>query len=218
MNKELVLLNISEGIEDPSFQRFYGFFYGWGTLIILYSIYIFLLILPRHFLDSSIPRNILTWMPKFLYESNKFKEKFPQSDVNFYFSTMLIIYSIILVISIVAAAKCYRTGLRFPFTYIQSRSWKPYRSFVIPALIPVFLGTIVPMPVGMESEGFRGNPFENPLYVPAYCIIFFGLLLAIFPAGALWLGREQARLKLERKEPRKPFFSISLIEEDRADN
>jgi hypothetical protein len=218
MNKKSIFPKLAEGIEDSSFQRFYSFFIGWGSLLTLYTTYFFMLLLPRRFVDFPGPRNILTWLPKFWFESKNFKQKFPLEDVHFYFSTMLLIYTIILTISIVSATRCYRTGLKFPFTFTQSQPWKPYRNFVIPALTAVLLGTMMPMPVGGENKGFRGNPFENPLYLPAYCIVFFGFLLVVFPAGALWLGRERARLKLERKEPRKPFFSISLSEGERADN
>ncbi|WEX86639.1 hypothetical protein PZN02_002942 [Sinorhizobium garamanticum] len=219
MKKEVPsLLKLAEGIEDPSFQRFYGFFFGRGSLLIIYIPYLLMLIVPRHFFDFQGPRSIMTWLPKFWFEARNFKAKYLIEDINFYFSTSLLSYAVMSVISIVAAIKCYRTGRNFPFTLTQSQPWKPYRFFLIPALIAILLGVVVPLPVGGDDSGFRGNPFENPVYLPAYSSMFFGLLMVVSAAGALWLGRERARLRLERQKPPRPMVSVFLDQREHSDS
>ena len=144
------------------------------------------------------------------FESRNFKAKYLMEDVNLYFTACFLSYATTVVISIVAALKCYRTGLKFPFALAQAQLWKPYRYFLIPALIAILLGTVVPLPVGWDDSGFRGNPFENPIYLPIYSTIFFGFLQVVGAAGALWLGRERARLSLVRKRATGPTVDVSL--------
>ncbi|NRP75707.1 hypothetical protein ILFOPFJJ_06630 [Ensifer psoraleae] len=219
MKKEVPsLLKLAEGIEDPPFQRFYGFFFGWGSLLMVYFPYFLMLLFPRHFFDFPVARNIMTWLPKFWVEARNFKENYLAVDINFYFCASLISYTVTIAVSIVAAIKCYRTGLNFPFTLTQSQLWKPYRFFLMPALVAILLGAVVPLPVGGDDSGFRGNPFENPVFLPVYSSLFFGLLQLVIPAGSLWLGRERARLRLERRKPPRPAISVFLDEREHSDS
>lgn len=209
------LQQLAEGINDPSFQRFYRYFLGWGPLLVVYGSYILLVLLPRHLFDLPWAKKAMTLMPKFWFEGRNFKAKYPVEDIQFYFSTSFLMYTLAGIICIVAAVRCYRTGRRHPFTLAQSQPWRPFRHFVLPALIGIVLSAGLPMPVGWDSPGSKGNPFENPVLLPVYNFTAVGFLQLLVAVSALWLGRERARQEEERKKPPRRMISISLEPLDR---
>ncbi|MGF6173944.1 hypothetical protein [Ensifer sp. 4252] len=195
--EDTALMRIAEGIDDQSFKRFYAFFLGYGILILILTCapYILFLAIPRHLFDFNGPKEIMTYLPKFWLEAKNFKEIYPSEAVNFYFFTMLFVYAVILSLSVVAATRCYRTGLQFPFSPGQHQPWSAHRAVVIPALVPIMFGMIVPLPVGWESTGSRGNPFANPILLPLYSIAAIGLLPVLSAVGGLWLGQAKPAAK-----------------------
>ncbi|MBZ7922066.1 hypothetical protein LAC81_09740 [Ensifer adhaerens] len=145
-----------------------------------------------------------------LVRSPKLQATVPVEDIRFYFSACLIIYLAVGIASVIAAVKCYRTGRRYPFTLTQSLPWRPFRHFVMPSFAGIAFSVGVPMPVGWETTSRRGELFENPIFVAVFGLIGVGFLLFVGAAGALWLGRERARLEEERKRPPRRMIYVSL--------
>lgn len=208
--KVQTLQQLAEGVDDASFQKFYGFFLGWGPLLALFGSYGFLVLLPRHLFDLPWARKAMTFLPKFWFEAREFKAKYPVEDIQFYFSASFIIYSLVGLIFLIAAVKCYRTGRRHPFTLTQSLPWRPFRHFALPGLAGIAFSVGVPMPVGWETTSSRGELFENPIRLPVFGLLGVGVLLLVGVVGALWLGRERARQEEERKRPPRRMISVSL--------
>lgn len=170
--------------------------------------------LPRQLFDVQWPRDVLSYLPKFWYETGNFKEKYRLEDVRFYFSACLVAYVCACVASVVVAVKCYRSGKRVPLHAAGRRAMRPFQHLVVPALFMMAWTTVMPMPVGWSSNGYRGNPVENPLVVPLFLFPAAAFLVLISAAGALWLGRERARREQERKKPPRPMISVSLEDLD----
>lgn len=68
-------LQLAEGVDDPSFQKFYGFLSGWGPLLAVFGSYGLLVLLPRHLFDLPWAEKAMTFLPKFWFEARNFRQR-----------------------------------------------------------------------------------------------------------------------------------------------